>query len=216
MIEPSLVEHKELGRIKPENVHCICRNYARHAAELGNKVNEEPVFFEKSNTTINSGATISIPEEGDIQHELELVMLFGKGGDHIDEQDVRTHISGITLGIDLTNRSFQTELKSKRLPWFLSKSFRNSAWVGTFESPDWQKWSQDFWITNNGVIKQQGRISDMVFSLEKQVSYLSGILPIAQGDILFTGTPEGVGSLAKGDTLTLGIGKEKLYTINII
>jgi len=215
MDNPVSIKHQELGFIKPQNVHCVCRNFAKHAAELGNKVTDSPVFFEKSNASIVTGETIILPDSGNIHHELEIVVLFGQGGEGIKSENVKQSISGITLGIDFTDRKFQSELKEKRLPWFLSKSFKNSAWVGTFETPDWNKWSREFWLTVNGKERQRGQIRDMIYSIETQVSYFSNLLPILPGDIMYTGTPEGVDAVNKGDILRLGLGQDELFKVII-
>lgn len=213
---PKKIFHRDFGLLKPENVHCICRNFAKHAEELGNTVNETPVFFEKSNAAVFCGSDIEIPDRGEIQHELEIVVLIGEPCSRVSETKALSHVSGITLGLDLTDREFQSELKEKRLPWYLSKSFQNSAWVGTFEVPDWDKWKSDFWLKVNGVEKQRGNLKDMVYSIKKQIAYLSTFHLLAKGDLVYTGTPEGVGSIIKGDVIDIGLGDTLHYTLNIV
>ena len=192
------------------NIYCIGRNYRAHAAELNNEVPKQPFFFQKSLPSLNTSREIIVPDNRDIHHELEVVILVQKNGENINEADVQNHIGGFALGLDLTDRNFQNELKEKNLPWLLSKSFKGSAVVSRFQSKPIE---EDFWLKINGLFRQKGNVKDMVFSIPKQVSYLSEMIPLLAGDLIFTGTPSGVGPIHTGDKLELGIGEHSIHSI---
>ena len=203
----------EQGNLIPvRNIYCIGRNYPAHAAELNHDVPDRPFFFQKSIPALNTTNEIILPENREIHHELEIVVLIGKDGEMISASSTNTFISGYALGLDLTDRIYQTQLKEAKLPWLLAKSFKGSAVVSTFQSEMVQK---DFWLKVNGEVRQRGNASQMVFSISQQISFLSSMIPLMSGDLIFTGTPSGVGSIHSGDSLELGIGEKSIHSLSV-
>ena len=203
----------EQGNLIPvRNIYCIGRNYRAHAAELKHDVPDSPFFFQKSIPALNTTNEIILPENREIHHELEIVVLIGKDGEMISASSTDTFISGYALGLDLTDRIYQTQLKEAKLPWLLAKSFKGSAVVSTFQSEMVQK---DFWLKMNGEVRQMGNASQMVFSISQQISFLSSMIPLMSGDLIFTGTPSGVGPINSGDLLELGIGEKSIHSLSV-
>ena len=187
--------------LKFENIYCVGRNFAGHAKELGNKIPTSPLIFQKSNSAVNIKDTIEIPPNKTIEHELEIVLLIGKDGVPKNQEEALTFIAGFSIGLDLTDRSLQAELKKKGLPWFASKSFKGSAVIDTnfrHECPN------EFYLMVNQKIRQEGSLKDMIFSFEEIILHLSKTVDFKKGDIVFTGTPEGVGALESGDQIKMG------------
>ena len=187
--------------LKFENIYCVGRNFEGHTKELGNKVPISPLIFQKSNSAVSIKETIEIPKNKTIEHELEIVLLIGKDGVPKNQEEAHTFIAGFSIGLDLTDRSLQAELKRKGLPWFASKSFRGSAVIDTnfrHECP------HEFYLMVNQKIRQEGNLKDMIFSFEDIILHLSKIVDFKKGDIIFTGTPEGVGALESGDQIEMG------------
>lgn len=199
--------------LKFENIYCVGRNFEGHAKELGNKVPTSPLIFQKSNSAVNVKETIEIPKNKTIEHELEIVLIIGKEGVPKNQEEARTFISGFSIGLDLTDRDLQSELKKKGLPWFASKSFKGSAVIDTnfrHECPN------EFYLNVNQKIRQEGNLKDMIFSFEDIVLHLSKIVDLKKGDIIFTGTPEGVGPLESGDEIEMGFknySPKKLFVV---
>ena len=203
----------EQGNLIPvRNIYCIGRNYRAHAAELKHDVPDSPFFFQKSIPALNTANEIILPENREIHHELEIVVLIGKDGEMISASSTDTFISGYALGLDLTDRIYQTQLKEAKLPWLLAKSFKGSAVVSAFQSEMVQK---DFWLKMNGEVRQMGNASQMVFSISQQISFLSSMIPLMSGDLIFTGTPSGVGPIHSGDSLELGIGEKSIHSLSV-
>lgn len=203
----------EQGNLIPvRNIYCIGRNYRAHAAELNHDVPDNPFFFQKSIPALNTTNEIILPENREIHHELEIVVLIGKDGEMISVSSADTFISGYALGLDLTDRIYQTQLKEAKLPWLLAKSFKGSAVVSAFQSEMVQK---DFWLKMNGEVRQMGNASQMVFSISQQISFLSSMIPLMSGDLIFTGTPSGVGPIHSGDSLELGIGEKSIHSLSV-
>ncbi len=198
---------EDTGMIPVRNIYCTVRNYLSHAKEMGAvETAKYPVFFQKSLSSFSTKTEIELPKNRRIQFELELVILIGKNGENISESNAIDYVDGLALGLDLTDRKLQSELKEKRMPWFLSKSFKNSAIVTDFQSINYINIQLPFWLEKNNKRVQVGYIKDMQFSISQLISYLSSNIPLMAGDIIFTGTPEGVGYLSDGDELTLGLG----------
>ena len=199
--------------LKFENIYCVGRNFEGHAKELGNKVPTSPLIFQKSNSAVNVKETIEVPKNKTIEHELEIVLMIGKEGVPKNHEEARTFISGFSIGLDLTDRGLQSELKKKGLPWFASKSFKGSAVIDTnfrHECPN------EFYLNVNQKIRQEGNLKDMIFSFEDIVLHLSKIVDLKKGDIIFTGTPEGVGPLESGDEIEMGFknySPKKLFVV---
>ncbi|MBT3663104.1 MAG: fumarylacetoacetate hydrolase family protein [Candidatus Marinimicrobia bacterium] len=194
------------------NIYCVGRNYKAHAAELNNDIPKSPIVFQKSIPALNTSEEVVLPKDREIQHELEIVVLIGKDGENISIDDAKTFIHGYGLGLDLTDRKYQMELKANKLPWLLAKSFKGSAVVSSFKPNEIM---EDFWLKVNGNIRQKGSRNDMVFSISAQIAYLSEMIPLIRGDLIFTGTPSGVGPLSQGDQLELGIGDHSIHSISV-
>ena len=187
----------------PQRIFCIGKNYDEHVKELGSTVPEEPVVFMKPVCNIvDPGETLSLPRHGSLlHHEVEVVLLIGRGGQDVPEADALTYISGITLGLDLTLRDVQGRLKKSGLPWELSKAFEQSAPLGYFKKYDPNSIDLEnlsFTCSVNGNLRQKGNTRDMLFPVRNLIHRLSGWWTLRPGDIIFTGTPSGVGSLKQG------------------
>ena len=186
---------------KIENIYCVGRNFEGHAKELGNKVPSSPLIFQKSNSTINFSEKIQVPKNKTIEHELEIVVLIGKDGVPKNSNEAQSFISGFSIGLDLTDRALQGELKKKGFPWIAAKSFNGSAVVDKnfqLECP------KEFYLNVNQELRQRGNLKDMIFSFEDILVHISKIVELKKGDIVFTGTPEGVGPLESGDQVEMG------------
>ncbi|MCD4484942.1 fumarylacetoacetate hydrolase family protein [Chromobacterium vaccinii] len=189
------------------NIFCIGRNYAEHIKELGNRAEDEPVVFLKPLSALSpEGEPIHLPAwSNDVHYEAELVMLIGKGGKHIPMERALDHVAAYGLGLDLTARDRQNQAKTAGLPWLLSKGFDQSACVSRFipamdlPTPQHCRFSLEV----NGLLRQLGRTEHMLFTLAELIAYLSRMFTLSPGDLIFTGTPEGVGKLSSGDSLRL-------------
>jgi len=186
---------------------CIGRNYADHAKELNNPLPSAPVFFMKPDTAIlKDSAPFYHPDfSNDIHHEMEIVLRISKAGKHIEEQFANRYFDQIGAGIDFTARDLQAKCKEKGLPWEIAKAFDHSAVLGHFyPTSDFEDFKNiDFRLDVNGETRQIGSTSDMIFSFEAIIAYVSKFITLKTGDLIFTGTPEGVGSLRKGDAVVL-------------
>jgi acylpyruvate hydrolase len=190
---------------------CIGRNYAAHAEELKNEVPGEPVIFMKPDTAVpQKKMPFFIPEfSAAVHYEVELVLRINRNGKHIDERFARKYFDEITVGIDFTARDVQDGLKKKGLPWELAKAFDGSAPVGDFVPLDA--------LPDPGHIRtvQEGDSALMLFPFEKIVAFVSRYVTLKEGDLLFTGTPAGVGPVAAEDTLEAWLEDRKLLTVRV-
>ena len=198
---------------------CIGRNYTHHAKELGNTVPTEPVFFLKPETAISpKGHPFFIPDfSSNIHYEVELVIKINRLGKHIEEHFAHKYYSEIGLGIDFTARDIQEEVKAKGLPWEKAKGFDGSAVISrTFIPKDELELSNiSFSLHKNGESIQQGNSRDMIFNFNKIIAYISQFYTLKIGDLIYTGTPAGVGQVVNGDTLDGFIGDHKLFTVKV-
>jgi len=198
---------------------CIGRNYSEHARELNNPVPAEPVFFMKPESAqLRNNQPFIYPEfSKDIHYEAELVLHICKVGRNIQEKFAGTYYDGIGVGLDFTARDLQQKAKEKGLPWEMAKAFDFSAPVSKFIPlsgfPDLA--NIRFGLFKNGELVQQGNSSDMIFSFEKIIAYVSRFVTLKQGDYIFTGTPAGVGPVQIGDRLEAFIEDKKLLLCNI-
>jgi acylpyruvate hydrolase len=186
-------------------IFCIGRNYGLHAKELGNAIPENPVVFSKPDTALlKNGEPFYLPDfSNDVHHEVELVIKISKVGKNIQEQFACNYFTEIGLGVDFTARDLQTHLKEKGLPWELAKAFDNSAPLGDFISVADRKELNNiaFGLQKNGTWVQQGNAADMIFSFEKIIAFVSTYFTLKVGDLIYTGTPAGVGPVKIGDVL---------------
>lgn len=197
---------------------CIGRNYAEHAKELNNPIPQTPIFFMKPDVALLTDSKFYYPKfTKDLHFECEIVVKIDKSGKYISEEFAHKYYSKITLGIDFTARDLQTECKKNGLPWEIAKSFDNSAPIASkwleFRSMDFK--NTTFNLYQNGNLMQRGRTSDMIFSIDKLIAYVSRYLTLKTGDLIFTGTPSGVGPIAIGDHLMGEINGENLLELTI-
>ena len=209
------VRNSDKQLIEVRNIYCVGRNFSSHAEELNNLIPDKPIFFQKSISALTLSSEIITPENIDIQHELEVVVLIQSNGYKIKLKNAMNYVDGYGLGLDLTDRKMQEELKLKKLPWFLSKNFRNSAIMTDFTHWKDSTWSSIFWLEKNQVRVQEGKMSNMIYSVEYLIEFLSHRIPLMAGDMIFTGTPGGVGPIENGDELKLGLGNNILKVIKI-
>ena len=193
---------------------CIGRNYAEHAKELNNPVPTVPVIFMKPDTAIlKDNKPFYHPDfSNDIHHELEIVLKIAKEGKHIAEKFAHKYYDEIGLGIDFTARDIQQKHKEKGLPWELAKSFDHSAPISHFIPKDQFKdlYQLNFHLELNGQTVQKGNTSDLLFQFEKLIAFVSQYITLKKGDLIFTGTPKGVGKVNIGDHLVGYLEGEKL------
>ncbi|WP_454803896.1 fumarylacetoacetate hydrolase family protein [Mucilaginibacter phyllosphaerae] len=192
----------------------IGRNYAEHAKELNNPVPTIPVIFMKPDTALlKDNKPFYHPEfSQDIHHEIELVLKISKEGKHINEKFAANYFEEVALGIDFTARDIQSKHKEKGLPWELAKAFDNSAPVSNFlpKNQFADLYNINFKLDINGQTRQQGNTKDLLFSFERIIAFVSQYITLKKGDLIFTGTPEGVSKVAVGDRLEGFLEGEKL------
>ncbi|SIT93453.1 fumarylacetoacetate hydrolase family protein [Pontibacter indicus] len=197
----------------------IGRNYADHIAELKNEVPDEPVIFFKPDTAIlRNNEPFYYPEYSqDIHHEVELILRIGREGKNIDRKFAHKYYDAIGLGIDFTARDLQAKAKAKGLPWTLAKGFNGSAPVSEFLPLDQFENLQDinFKLDVNGATRQQGNSKMMLNNFDDIIAYISRFITLKKGDIIFTGTPEGVGPVQIGDRLEGYVEDKKLLDFEI-
>ena len=200
-------------------IFCIGRNYADHARELGNEVPEEPVIFMKPKSALlQSHTPFYYPEfTNELKYECELVLRICKNGKYIQEKHAQNYYNGITVGIDFTARDIQNELKAKGLPWEKAKAFDNSAAVGKFIdiTPQFNKKNINFSFLKNKELMQKGNSNQMIFSFDQIVANISNYFSINIGDLIFTGTPAGVGECVVGDELEAILEEQSLLALEI-
>jgi acylpyruvate hydrolase len=199
---------------------CIGRNYAAHAAELNNPIPETPLIFLKPDTAVlKDGNPFYHPEfSTDIHHEIELVLRICKPGKHIAKEFASKYYDQITVGIDLTARDLQSELKKQGHPWEIAKAFDNSAVLGSF-IPLSEAYNAEglleFRLLKNGEKVQQGLSNQMITTIDALISYVSQFFTLQIGDLIFTGTPEGVSKINRGDLLEGYLGTQKLLSCEV-
>lgn len=197
----------------------IGRNYAAHASELNNPVPAVPVIFMKPDTALlKDNKPFYHPEfSSDIHHEIEIVLKISKEGKHISEKFAHKYYDEIGLGIDFTARDIQNKHKEKGLPWELAKSFDNSAPISNFfpKSELTDLYNTSFKLDINDKTVQAGNTKDLLFSFEYIITFVSQYITLKKGDLIFTGTPQGVGKINIGDKLTGYIENKKLLDFEI-
>ncbi|GBQ44860.1 fumarylacetoacetate hydroxylase [Acidocella aminolytica 101 = DSM 11237] len=203
------------GRLFPvRRIFCVGRNYAAHAREMGNDPTREPPFFftKPADALVPAGQDTPYPSQTkNLHHEIELVVAIGTGGQEISPAQALSHVFGYSIGIDLTRRDLQDEAKGLRRPWDLSKGFDASAPIGAIApaSAVGHPAAGRIALSVNGQIRQEGDLADQIWPVPDIVATLSRFVALAPGDLIFTGTPEGVGAIVKGDKLDgeiVGIG----------
>jgi fumarylpyruvate hydrolase len=190
-------------------VYCVGRNYAAHAQEMGGTGREDPFFFCKpADALLNvapgqTGTMPYPPKTANLHHEIELVVALGQGGRDLTVEQAADCIWGYAIGLDMTRRDLQAEAKKKGRPWEPGKAFDHSAPIGPLHPREQvgALTSGAITLSVNGVEKQAGDLSDLIWSVPEAIAYLSGLFELKAGDILFTGTPQGVSPVVAGDTM---------------
>lgn len=198
---------------------CIGRNYVEHAKELNNPLPKKSIFFLKpESAVVLKNQPFYYPEfSKDIHYETEIVLKICKVGKHIQPEFAHTYFDEIGIGFDLTARDLQNECKAKGLPWEMAKAFDQSAPLGLFKPKSAYKNINDiaFSLKVNKEIRQQGNTKDLIFSFDHLISYVSQFITLKIGDLIFTGTPEGVGPVHIGDHLEAFIEDEKCLDLKV-
>ena len=198
---------------------CIGRNYGAHAKELQNAVPDEPIVFMKPPTAllINNKPLYYPSFTNDLHYEVEVIIKIGKNGRHIEPQFASDYIEEIGLGIDFTARDIQNELKKKGLPWEKAKAWDNSAVVGKWKTLDTtiDNGNINFSMTKNGEVVQKGNSNQMIHDFNKIIAHISNYFSLNIGDMIFTGTPAGVGEVVVGEELEGFLENESLFKIKV-
>lgn len=197
---------------------CIGRNYVEHIAELGNERPENPVIFLKPDTALlRNNEPFYYPEfSKEIHHEVELLVKIKKEGKSIDAQFAHKYYDEIGLGIDFTARDLQAQAKEKGLPWDLAKGFNGSAPVSDFiDKSPYDLKNLNFRLLLNGELVQSGDTSLMLWPVDELIAYVSKFITLKTGDIVFTGTPKGVGPVTIGDRLTGFLGDKEVFNFEV-
>lgn len=208
-------------RFPVRRIFCVGRNYAAHAREMGNDPDREPPFFfsKPADAVVDSGAAIPYPPlTANLHHEIELVVAIGKGGTDIDPKDALGYVFGYGVGIDLTRRDLQEDAKATRRPWDWSKGFDQSAPCGPLV-PAGQVGglgAARIWLSVNGTMRQDATLAELIWPVEDIVASCSRAVALKPGDLIYTGTPAGVGPLVSGDRVEGGIDGLGSLSITIV
>lgn len=194
-------------------IYCVGRNYEEHAKEMGFTGREPPFFFMKPADAIVvalPGATAALPYPpltANLHHEIELVVAIGKGGKNIAAADALSHIYGYAVGLDMTRRDLQNDMKKQGRPWSIGKGFDHSAPIGPItpaaQAGDVGK--AGIWLQVNGVDRQRSNVAQLIWNIAETIEHLSTAWELQPGDLIYTGTPEGVGAVVTGDVLEGGV-----------
>lgn len=193
-------------RFPVRRIYCIGRNYAEHAVEMGHDPDKEPPFFFQKNpdNLLQAGRDFSYPPRtSDVHHEIELVVALKSGGKGIPVDKALDHVFGYAVGLDMTRRDLQGEAKKMGRPWEIGKAFEDSAPCGPIVPADKSGHLAGgaVWLKVNGALKQKGDINQLIWKIPEMISYLSDYFALAPGDLIFSGTPAGVGAVKVGDRL---------------
>ena len=200
-------------RFPVHRIYCVGRNYAEHAKEMGFTGREPPFFFLKpadAVVPVGAGETGQMPYPtltANLHHEIELVVAIGKGGANVKAQDAHQHIWGYAVGLDMTRRDLQNDMKKQGRPWCIGKGFEASAPIGPI-TPAAQAGNVQqaaIWLQVNGSDRQRSNVNQLIWNIGETIEHLSAAWTLQPGDLIFTGTPEGVGAVVRGDVLEGGI-----------
>jgi len=197
---------------------CIGRNYAKHAKEMKNELPSEPVFFLKPETSVLKDSVFFYPDfSKNIHYECEIIVKISRMGKHIKEKFAHKYYDQIGLGIDFTARDIQKEAKEAGLPWEKAKAFDQSAAISSqfINKTELNLADLRFQLDLNGKTVQSGSSADMIFNIDHLISYVSSFITLKTGDLLFSGTPEGIGAVKAGDQLIGRIGDKIMFEIKI-
>ncbi|WP_439273137.1 fumarylacetoacetate hydrolase family protein [Pseudochrobactrum sp. HB0163] len=197
-------------RFPVRRIYCVGRNYADHAREMGHDPERDPPFFFQKNpdNLVTDGGDFPYPPlSGDVHHEIELVVALDRGGKNIPAAEAHNHIYGYGVGLDMTRRDMQAQAKKLGRPWETAKAFEHSAPCSALvpASRIGHLKNGAIWLKVNGKIVQQGDINQIIWSVPETIAILSTLYELQAGDLIFTGTPAGVGAVARGDILQGGV-----------
>ena len=224
---PAVVSVPVVGtasRFAVHRVYCVGRNYEEHAKEMGFTGREPPFFFLKPADTIvaaEAGTTGSIPYPSltkNFHHEIELVVAIGTGGKNIKAADAHRHIYGYAVGLDMTRRDLQGDMKKAGRPWCIGKAFDHSAPIGPI-TPVAQAGdvnNAELYITVDGQDRQRSNVSKLIWNVAETIEHLSAAWELMPGDLIYTGTPEGVAAVVSGDTMVGGVAGLETLTVKVI
>ena len=218
---PAAPVQGEAGLFPVRRIYCVGRNYAAHAREMGANPDEEPPFFftKPADAVVPSGSLIPYPSDtADLHHEVELVLALGRGGSDIAEAQALAHVYGYAVGLDLTRRDRQAEAKQAGRPWDVAKGFDRSAPIGPIRpvSTGGHLASGRIRLSVDGAVRQDADVADMTWSPAEIIAALSRSFELAPGDLIFTGTPEGVGAIVRGQTATAAVDGLEALTIRLV
>lgn len=207
---PSVAVAGTADRFPVHRIYCVGRNYAAHSREMGHDPDREPPFYfqKPADVLLPSGSEFPYPvKSNDVHHEIELVVALGRGGSDIAESAALEHVYGYAVGIDMTRRDLQGEAKKMGRPWELGKAFEHSAPISAIVPaarighPDKGR----VWLEINGELRQEGDLGQLIWNIPDTIAVLSGLFTLAPGDLIFTGTPAGVGPVQRGDHIRGGV-----------
>ena len=208
--QPAIAVSGGEDRFPVRRIYCIGRNYGAHAREMGHDPDREPPFWfaKPADAIVANNSVINYPPRTEnLHHEIELVVAIGKAGADVTVGDALDYVSGYAVGIDLTRRDLQKEAKSLGRPWVTAKGFDQSAPVSALHmvADIGHPTSGRIWLSVNDEIRQQGDLNELIWSVAEAVAELSTLFALSPGDLIFTGTPAGVGPVVAGDQITGGI-----------
>ncbi len=211
-------------RFPIHRIYCVGRNYEEHAKEMGFTGREPPFFFIKPADTavvVNAGETGTMPYPtltSNLHHEIELVVAIGSGGRNILAADAHKHIYGYAVGLDMTRRDLQGEMKKQGRPWCIGKAFEQSAPIGpiTPVAQAGDVTQAEIWLQVNGKDRQRSNVSKLIWNIGETIEHLSAAWDLKPGDLIYSGTPEGVAAVVAGDTLTGGVAGLEPLSIKIV
>lgn len=205
---PSIALHGSARRFPVRRIWCVARNYEAHRREVGMTAPDPPFFFQKPpDAVVANGAAIPYPPRcANFHHEIELVAAIGRAGRDIPAAHALGHVFGYAVGNDLTRRDVQQAAREKGYPWDMGKGFDHSAAITAIHPAEGGHWSRGrIWLTVNGEMRQQADLADMIWGVPEIIAELSTWVALEPGDLVYTGTPAGVGPLARGDRVEGGI-----------
>jgi len=211
------------GRFPVHRIYCVGRNYEEHAKEMGFTGREPPFFFLKpadAAVPVNAGETGTIDYPSltkSLHHEIELVVAIGTGGKNIKAADAQKHIYGYAVGLDMTRRDLQGEMKKQGRPWCIGKGFDQSAPIGPITPADkaGDVTKAEIFLQVNGQDRQRSNVSKLIWNIGETIEHLSTAWELQPGDLIFTGTPEGVAAVVSGDTLVGGVAGLSTLSVRI-
>lgn len=207
---PTLEVEGTSARFPIHRIYCVGRNYAEHAREMGHDPTREPPFFfmKPADAIVTNDGDFPYPSQSkDVHHEIELVVALAKGGTNIDASKALDHVYGYAVGLDMTRRDLQGEAKKLGRPWDTGKGFEYSAPCSRLRraADIGHPTKGRIWLKVNGTVKQQGDLGDLIWKIPEMIAILSTLFTLQPGDLIFTGTPAGVGPVQRGDVLTGGV-----------